>query len=202
MLVTASGRTRTFRCGTGSEYGSLFFALELVDWEHVHPEAIAQAESVKKPIEHSGRMIGIGGKRPVPADLVEHVGRIDGVDPESYVLGYGLSRRLNKGVSAEEVVRAIGEDEFVLVRHERGEELRLDWLRRSAVTGFYAMKSSQRTIVKTRSDGPYRDEDDLIERGFHAHDLDIEEARRLFDRSSRDSAWRTSVDNSRTFVTN
>ena len=145
MLVTASGRTRTFRCGTGSEYGSLFFALELVDWEHVHPEAIAQAESAKKPIEHSGRMIGIGGKRPVPADLVEHVGRIDGVDPESYVLGYGLSRRLNKRVSGEEVVRAIGED-------------------------------------------------NLIERAFMAHDLDIEEARRLFDRSSRDNAWRARQD--------
>ena len=93
----------------------------------------------------AARMIGIGGKRPVPADLVEHVGRIDGVDPESYVLGYGLSRRLNKRVSGEEVVRAIGED-------------------------------------------------NLIERAFMAHDLDIEEARRLFDRSKRDSAWRARQD--------
>jgi hypothetical protein len=181
MLVSEREGRRVYRCGGEGRFDDIVLSLEIISWQQLLPAVLAHAELAKKPIEHSGRMVHVGGKRPVPADLVEHVGRIEGVDAQSHLYGPGLSRRLDKGVSAEEVVHAIGEDDFVLLTFEQGGPNRhLAWLRRSAVTGIYPMKSETGTIIKLRSDGPFRDEEDLYEQGFHARGLTVKEVKRLF----------------------
>jgi hypothetical protein len=186
MLVLEETGRRVYRCnnGVGEAFDELVFALELVAVEELSPEFLARAERAKQPVQHSGKMLNIGGKRPVPVDLVEVVVRYEQGDRVSFVGVLGARRMLNKGVSCEEAVRAIGEEEFAyLARNdELGEVICHLWIRRSAVTGLYPMKSTAGTLLKLRSDGPYLDEEDDFEPGLPLPELTLEEAERVFGR--------------------
>ncbi len=185
MRVSEEAGKRIYRCNNGlpaDRFDKLVFSLELVDVDELSPEFMERARRPQEPPKHSGRMVDTGGKRPVPADLVEYVGRFEQGDKKSLVMGGWLKRNLKKPVTAEDVVRAIGEQEFVelVVRDELGRVSSHNWFRRTAVTGLHAMKSSPGTIIKLRMDGPYRDEEDEFEPGFPADGLSLDEAKRLF----------------------
>jgi hypothetical protein len=185
MLVSQEAGMRTYRCNNGllsDRFDKLVFSLELVDVDDLSSEFMERAKRPQEPPKHSGRMVDVGGKRPVAADLVEYVGRFEQGDRRSLVAGKWLWRILKKPVSAEDVVRAVGAEEFVelMVRDELDRVVSHNWFRRSAVTGLHAMKSSPGTIVKLLMHGPYRDEEDEFEPGFTVDGVSLDEARRLF----------------------